>query len=61
MTPRCLVADELRSKRVIAPFAQSVCLSQGYYACTPDNKAQVPSLVTFRNWLLAQAQLPPAS
>jgi LysR family transcriptional regulator, glycine cleavage system transcriptional activator len=61
VVPRCLVEDELRSGRVIAPFAQSVQLSQGYYLCTPDNKAQVPSLVTFKDWLLAQAQLPSAS
>ena len=60
VVPRCLVEDELRSGRVIAPFSQRVDLSQGYYLCTPDNKAQVPSLLTFRNWLLAQAQLPSA-
>lgn len=58
VVPRCLVEDELRTERVIAPFAHGVDLSQGYYLCTPDNKAQVPSLITFRNWLLAQAQWP---
>lgn len=61
MVPRHVVEDELRSKHVIAPFTQTMRLSQGYYLCTPDNKSPVPSLVTFRTGLLAQARLPPES
>jgi LysR family transcriptional regulator, glycine cleavage system transcriptional activator len=56
VVPRCLVEDELCTKRVVAPFTKGVLLSQGYYLCTPENKAKLPSLVTFRQWLLDQAR-----
>lgn len=55
VVPHCLVEDELRSGRVIAPFRQGVTLSQGYYLCVPENKANLPSLHTFRSWLLGEA------
>jgi LysR family transcriptional regulator, glycine cleavage system transcriptional activator len=55
VVPRCLVEDELHSRRVVAPFATGVTLSQGYYLCTPDSKAHLPSLNTFRSWLLKEA------
>lgn len=56
VVPRCLIEDELRSRRVIAPFKGGVTLTQGYYLCTPENKAHLPSLHTFRAWLLRESQ-----
>jgi LysR family transcriptional regulator, glycine cleavage system transcriptional activator len=57
LVPRCLIDDELRAKRVVTPFQKKVSLSQGYYLCAPESKAQLPSLQTFRNWLLSEAAL----
>ena len=61
MVPRYVVDDELRSKHVMAPFTQTMRLSQSHYLCTPNNKSPVPRLITVRTTLLAQARLPAKS
>jgi LysR family transcriptional regulator, glycine cleavage system transcriptional activator len=57
IVPRCLVDDELRAGRVVAPFARGVELSQGYYLCVPETKAASPRLRVLRDWLLAETHL----
>jgi LysR family transcriptional regulator, glycine cleavage system transcriptional activator len=55
IVPRCLVEDELRASRVVAPFAQSVTLNQGYFLCVPESKAESLRVRSLRDWLLAEA------
>lgn len=57
LVPRCLIDDELHAKRIATPFRKKVSLSQGYYLCAPESKVQLPSLQTFRKWLLSEAAL----
>ena len=55
VVPRCLIEEELRTRRVLAPFRKGVNLSSGYYLCAPEHKAHLPSLQSFRAWLLREA------
>ena len=59
VVPQCLIVEELRTKRLIAPFRKGVTLSQGYFLCTPESKAKLPSLTSFRRWLLSEANTTP--
>jgi LysR family transcriptional regulator, glycine cleavage system transcriptional activator len=56
IVPRCLVDDELRAGRVVAPFARGVTLTQGYYLCVPEAKAASPRVGILRSWLIAEAK-----
>jgi LysR family glycine cleavage system transcriptional activator len=50
-----LAAWDLISKRLIAPFAVRLPLSRAYWIVTPQATAELPKIVTFRRWLLAEA------
>jgi LysR family transcriptional regulator, glycine cleavage system transcriptional activator len=58
LVPACLVAQELTRGEVVAPpWADDGDDPQepvraGYFLCYPDHKADLPSLVSFRRWLL---------
>jgi LysR family glycine cleavage system transcriptional activator len=50
-----LAAWDLINKRLVAPFAETLPLSSAYWIVAPQATAQLPKIVTFRNWLLAEA------
>jgi len=58
---RFLVEDDLTSGKLVAPFRQAVDMGDfTYYLLTPADRAESPSMATFRTWLLAQCQGPEA-
>jgi LysR family transcriptional regulator, glycine cleavage system transcriptional activator len=50
-----LAAWDLISNRLVAPFAETLPLSSAYWIVAPQTTADLPKIVTFRNWLLAEA------
>jgi len=53
---RALVEDDLRTGRLVAPFALSVKTSGGYYLAFPPDRPKSARLVAFEEWVLAEAQ-----
>jgi LysR family transcriptional regulator, glycine cleavage system transcriptional activator len=50
-----LAAWDLISGRLVRPFPNSLPLSKTYWIICPKATSNVPKIVTFRNWLLAEA------
>jgi LysR family transcriptional regulator, glycine cleavage system transcriptional activator len=50
-----LAAWDLINKRLIAPCAETLPLSSAYWIVAPLATAHLPKIVTFQNWLLAEA------
>ena len=50
-----LVADDLAAGRLIKPFDLSVPVSFGYYMVCAKTAVDRPRIVTFREWLIAEA------
>jgi LysR family glycine cleavage system transcriptional activator len=50
-----LAASDLISGRLIRPIDVSLRMSKTYWIVCPKATAAVPKIVTFRNWLLAEA------
>ena len=50
-----LAAWDLINQRLVAPFAETLPLSSAYWIVTPQATAELPKIVTFRDWLLAEA------
>lgn len=50
-----LAAWDLINGRLIAPFAETLRLASAYWIVAPQATADLPKIVTFRNWLLAEA------
>ncbi len=50
-----LAAWDLINKRLVAPFTETLPLSSAYWIVAPQATADLPKIVTFRNWLLAEA------
>jgi LysR family glycine cleavage system transcriptional activator len=50
-----LAAWDLINRRLVRPFADSLQLSKTYWIICPKATSNVPKIVTFRNWLLAEA------
>ena len=50
-----LAAWDLINKRLIAPFGERLPLASAYWIVAPQATADLPKIVTFRNWLLAEA------
>ena len=50
-----LAAGDLISGRLVRPFAAALRLSKHYWIVCPKTTATLPKIVTFRNWLLAEA------
>lgn len=58
---RSLVMDELRAGRLVQLFGQSLSTNHRYHLLTTPNRLSLPKVMAFREWLLSQTQLPPAS
>jgi len=50
-----LAAFDLISGRLVRPFAETLRLSKTYWIICPKATTTLPKIVTFRNWLLAEA------
>ena len=50
-----LAAWDLINGRLVRPFAEALRLSKTYWIVCPKATSNVPKIVTFRNWLLAEA------
>ena len=50
-----LAATDLISRRLLRPFAEELRLSKTYWIICPKATAALPKIVTFRDWLLAEA------
>jgi LysR family transcriptional regulator, glycine cleavage system transcriptional activator len=50
-----LAAADLISGRLIRPFEQALRLSKLYWVVCPKTASMFPKIVTFRDWLLAEA------
>jgi LysR family transcriptional regulator, glycine cleavage system transcriptional activator len=50
-----LASWDLINKRLIAPVGVALPLSSAYWIVAPQATANLPKIVTFRNWLLAEA------
>jgi len=50
-----LAATDLISGRLLRPFAEELRLSKTYWIICPKATASLPKIVTFRDWLLAEA------
>jgi LysR family glycine cleavage system transcriptional activator len=50
-----LAATDLISRRLLRPFAEELRLSKTYWIICPKATASLPKIVTFRDWLVAEA------
>jgi len=50
-----LAAWDIINGRLVRPFSESLRLSKTYWIVCPKATATVPKIVTFRDWLLAEA------
>lgn len=50
-----LSAWDLMNGRLVRPFAEALRLSKSYWIICPKATAALPKIVTFREWLLAEA------
>ena len=61
LVPRCLVQDEIAAGTVDEPLPGGGYRSaMGYWFCYPEGRARLAPLVSFRDWLLPQAEANPA-
>jgi LysR family glycine cleavage system transcriptional activator len=52
---RVLVASDLKSSRLIAPFAQAVQMDPfTYYLVYPENRLRNPAFRIFKDWLIKE-------
>ena len=51
-----LAAWDLINGRLVRPFPQSLPLARTYWIICPKVTAALPKIVTFRDWLLAEAK-----
>ena len=51
-----LAAWDLNCGRLVRPFALSMPVPYAYWIVCPNATASLPKIVTFRNWLLAEAK-----
>jgi LysR family glycine cleavage system transcriptional activator len=50
-----LAATDLIARRLLRPFAQDLRLSKTYWIICPQATTSLPKIVTFRDWMLAEA------
>jgi LysR family glycine cleavage system transcriptional activator len=50
-----LAATDLINGRLVRPFAETLRLSKGYWIVCPKATSALPKIMTFRDWLLAEA------
>lgn len=51
-----LAAWDLINGRLVRPFSMTLPLAKSYWIVSPEATASLPKLVTFRDWLLAEAR-----
>ena len=51
-----LVADDLRSGRLVRPFDLALASSYAYFVVYPRTHADLPKIRSFRDWLLVEAR-----
>ena len=54
IVPRFLVEEELRSGSLVIPIDRPVTGRDGYYLVYPEEKANLPTVIAFRDWLLGE-------
>jgi len=54
MGVRVLVAEDLRTGSLVAPFEYILPLNLGYYLLIPRSRRMTPAMKIFRNWLLEE-------
>jgi LysR family glycine cleavage system transcriptional activator len=52
-----LVVDELRAGRLAQLFGSTFPTDQGYHLVMPPNRADLPKVIAFKDWLLEQAHV----
>lgn len=52
LIPRCLIEEELATGALVVAHSARVLATKGYYLCYPEQKAHLPALQTFRQWLM---------
>jgi LysR family transcriptional regulator, glycine cleavage system transcriptional activator len=52
MGPVALIGDELRYGRLVAPIAEPVLRTRGYFFYAPDRTSSAPAIIAVRNWLI---------
>jgi LysR family glycine cleavage system transcriptional activator len=52
MGPLALVAEDVRSGRLVAPIKSPVVASRGYFVYAPAASTDAPAIVTLRKWLI---------
>lgn len=56
LIPACLVEEELHNGKLQRVYDVSILEQQGYYLCYPEDRAQMPELTAFREWLQENSQ-----
>ncbi len=54
---KSLAQEELKSGRLVQLLGQAIPTSLGYHLVTPRNRANLPKVTAFRNWLMEQEHL----
>lgn len=54
-----LAADDLAAGRLVKPFGVELKAGSAYFVVCPEEVAERPKIVTFRNWLLKEASSDP--
>jgi LysR family glycine cleavage system transcriptional activator len=55
LAPTTSAAWDLINGRLVRPFPESLRISKTYRVICPKATASLPKIVTFRDWLLAEA------
>jgi len=50
-----LAAHDIISRRLVRPFSLALPVSYAYWIVCPKATAQIPKIVTFRDWIIAEA------
>jgi LysR family glycine cleavage system transcriptional activator len=59
LASKALALEHLAAGRLIKPFKLSLVTDFGYYVVCAKTRADEPDLLSFRRWLLAEAQREP--
>lgn len=55
MAQKALIAEDLKSKRLVAPFREEVVTAGGYFLVYPKRSAAFPAVRLFEEWILDEA------
>jgi LysR family glycine cleavage system transcriptional activator len=57
LVPHFLVADDIREGRLVIPYPVAIKTNMAYYFIYPHFKSNLPSLRSFRDWILETAAI----